>query len=270
MHQEDSDSENDLRTFQCCLGRKLHQEELSSCASGELESLCELEELNVALLTINVSADTLHDTVENNDKMSGYQSLEEQSLHSERCSHESLRFRVRNYTLSSENSSFRVNQSQFYDSCSCDENNESELCAEQDDGDVTAETSYKPELCTTLHLLRCPKKRDRFINIVGETPLALRKELFKNYCSFELSTSSIESNLGSFKKLEKELINQNATNCCTSPLSSHKLTSSKTVQSLISTCPSLLSIAEEFLYKDTEAGIQFIERRCPTLAVLSR
>ncbi|KAK8381259.1 hypothetical protein O3P69_008254 [Scylla paramamosain] len=265
MYQEDSDSENDLWTLQCCLGRKLHQEELSSCESGGLESQCELRELNVAHLTINVSSNTSLDTVENNDEMSGHQSLKE---HSENCSHESSKFNTRNYTLSSENCSIRVNQSQFYDSY-CDEKVRSELFSGHGDGDTTAEISYKPELCTTLHLLKCPKKRDRFTNIVHETPLSLRKELFKNYCNFELSTSNFGNNLESFKKLEKELIDQNAISCTTSPMSSHKLTSSKTVQSLTSTCPSLLSIAEEFLYKDTEAGIQFIERRCPTLAVLS-
>ncbi|MPC35332.1 Ankyrin repeat and LEM domain-containing protein 1 [Portunus trituberculatus] len=256
MYQEDSDSENDLWTFQCCLGKKLYQEELSSVES---------EELNVALLTINVSSNTVHDAADKSDASNEHQSLEEQSLHSESCCHDCSNFDVRNNALSSET---KVNQSQFYKSF-CNEKDRTELCSGQGDDDVTVENSYKPELCTTLHLLKCPKKRERFTNILHETPLSLRKELFKNYCDFELSTSSIGNNLESFKKLEKELIHQDAMSCSTSPVSSHKSTNSRPVQSLISTCPSLLSIAEEFLYKDTEAGIHFIERRCPTVAVLS-
>lgn len=265
MYQEDSDSENDLRTLHCCLGRKLHQEDLSSCESEELESHYELRELNVALLTINVSSDTVHDAAENSD-ISGHQSFQELSLHSKSCCQECSNFDA----LNIEDSSVRVNHNQFCDSYSCDENDSSELCSGQGDSDVTAENSYKPEFCTTMYLLKCPKKKDRFTNIHHDTPLLSRKQLLQNHGDFELSTSSIGNNLESFSKLEKEPTCPNAISCCTSPVSSHKFTTSRTVQSLISTCPSLLSIAEEFLYKDKEAGIQFIERRCPTVAVLSR
>lgn len=41
-------------------------------------------------------------------------------------------------------------------------------------------------------------------------------------------------------------------------------------QHLASSCPTVLSIAEEYLYQDLETGVRLIERRCPSLARMSR
>lgn len=268
MCQGDNDSDNDLRALQYYLGRKLHQEELSLYENTESETECTLRELNIAHLTINVSSDTSGNAVANNSGVTGHQCCEEESLYSEMSACESSAVNTRRNTVSSKSSSAKLYEKEFFYSCYCNER--SELCLGQADGDVTASDNYKPELCTTLHLVKCPKKEKMFKNMVYEESPSLRKELFKHCDNHELSTSDISSNSESPNNLEKELVHQDEiSHTATSP-SSLKLTNAETVQSLANTCPSLLSIAEEFLYKDTEAGIQFIERRCPTVAVLSR
>ena len=270
VYQGDSDSDCELRALQRSLGMKLLQEEICSCEkSAESGTDCTLMELDIAHLTINASSDTSGDAGENKDGLNSHQSFEEKSLYSERSSIDGLVFDIEMNTLSSENSNIRAFEKIFLDSCYCRPKENSELCFGQAYGNVAAENSYRPELCTSLHLLVSPKKREVFRNMVYEATPSLRKKLFKFY-NFELSCSSIGSNSKSLNDLEKNLIPLTGFSHTTSSPSSLKSISSKIVQSLAGTYSSLLSITEEFLYKDTEAGIQLIERRCPTVAVLSR
>lgn len=117
--------------------------------------------------------------------------------------------------------------------------------------------SIKLDAHTTLNLMKAPTKRHQ-INLKRDEiyrrkhPIKAYEDLFE-----ELNTEGV-------------VLASDSSSLFMTPQSSLKSADVKSTQSGRTSCQSFVSVAEEFLYEDTEAGVKLIERRCPTSAVVAR
>lgn len=151
--REDTDSENDMRALKRCLGGTLQQEDTSLGDYEVKGSQSTISELNIARLAISVSFDA----------SCGDGSFGEEGLK----------------LGESEERSPLEEKSDNRDSAS-------DIIQSQEEGgmkvtaDLKIETDYKPDFCTTPQLIRCPRKKEAFIQRETKVPSELKRELIFN------------------------------------------------------------------------------------------
>lgn len=151
--QGDTDSENDMQTLKRCLGATLRQGDISSGDYEETGSESTIRELNVARLAISVSFHASCGDGVFGEEVHRLGDSEEQRLLEEKSDNEDS-----------------VN----------DIKQPKGKSGMEGTTDLAAKTDFKSDLCTTLQLIRCPRKREAFINRETKVPSGLKKELIFN------------------------------------------------------------------------------------------
>ncbi|XP_071529284.1 uncharacterized protein [Panulirus ornatus] len=270
----DSESDNEMKSLRKCLGKRLQQGMLPHHHSfdsfqGEFKSVDSHDEWNTACLTIDVTYDMFSDTQDDLlhgtyisantdgecflDKRCSVSDLVQDYNKTLRCdsifnctsARETLQQNLTD-VMNSEIGCGSVSQHSPVETLKEAQKFCVETCA-----DLTApHDSIKPDVNTTFTLIKAPKKKQPYVSQNIEKILPMKKQLYRDYEELCEKVSSFIQNPDICKQ------------------SSFK-SSTKTVHSSGSSCQSFVTVAEEFLYEDAEAGVQLIERVCSTSAVVA-
>ncbi|XP_069170557.1 uncharacterized protein [Procambarus clarkii] len=292
MHRtgSDSDSDNDLMSLCRCLGNKLKHSNVTNFNSSEeeLESLNDSpNEFDIAHLNIDLTFDTVDvgDPYFNGTYMpliktdlffSDGQTISNSLLDKtgETVIHNNeFDYISTNIVLQPTKNTFR---DQDKISCKVTSNL---LAKTQGDkmefykekySDVTAPIdSIKPETSTTVNLIKAPHKKTQYISRTNKHCLSCKQNFPKQFEEFNENRYSLDESAVAGKLVDVKLSPKHQAFVQITPQLSLKSSATKITESISSSCQSFVSVVEEFLYEDSEAGIKLIERRCPTPAFVS-
>lgn len=285
----DSDSDNDMRSLRRCLGNKIKHGTItfheSFDSAQELESFTDPpSEFDIAHLTIDITLDA--NSEDGNQHLNGTymppknnlffpdgqiisNSLQDIEENTEIHKNE-FDYTLNNTTVHPTNKTFMDHEkkSQMMSS-----NLPTKILGDNKEfhkevfPDVTApENILIPEAYTTVTLIKAPKKKK--ISKKKKYSSSLKnftkqvEELYKD--SFSSDDSNNVDKLAGITLTQKPQASAQLL-----PPLSLKSSPIKTVCSSGSSCQSFVSVVEEFLYEDPEAGVKLIERRCPTTVLVT-
>lgn len=130
----------------------------------------------------------------------------------------------------------------------------------------------KPDQCQTVNLVKAPRKEVPYLERCARDKPLLRDPTSKLFDGLtktltpkgKISSTNPPTTTFSSPKRVGQL-----TSVPSTPRS-HQGLVGKGARSTSSSCQSFFSVVEEFLYKDPEAGIALIERRCPSSSSIAR
>lgn len=276
----DSDSDGDMRRLQECLGKKLQHGDVAALhhSTDPLhdDSLDSFDDLDIAQLIINVSSDVTT-TCDSQDYMCDGTYMPPHYNSHLSDANVTITDVFKRELYNDEGKRVTYDNDKYFDSSSSEETLEpaqsySTAALEMSDlsgdpfADVTApQGNIKPDACTTLNLIKAPKKKSPYISKSCEK---------WPRCTSQSAVTEVGDKPVDIPKVWKpcsECLFVNSQKLFTaSPQSTLKSSAIKSVRSTGSSCQSFVSVAEEFLYEDCEAGIKLIERRCPTSVVMAR
>ncbi|KAG7155756.1 Ankyrin repeat and LEM domain-containing protein 1-like, partial [Homarus americanus] len=293
--QTDSDSDHDLRSLRTYMGKRLKHgnvsfhEPLDSLEEGMESQSDSLDEFDIAQLTIDISFSTGSEDETNCFNGTYIPRSAKNLFSSDRYISDSLQDSDEETLISGNefdctptyvmvqptHNTFKHPEKNSHTISSQSSSSTREVEHKFDGGefaDVTApENSIKPDASTTLNLLKAPRKRRPYISKNKERVFKCKNKFPRYHEMLHAApVSSMDKNDKVFKPADGRLtVGHQVFPAQVTPQSSLKSSATKTTCSSHSSCQSLISIVEEFLYEDSEAGVKLIERRCPTTATVS-